>query len=89
MKEVIMSQTQTQREWEQFVKKEIEMMKREERLENVNRIARANEHAQHKTMLKIQADKEKAEKIMKEKNDMFEKRMAVRKKADAEKAVLL
>ena len=45
MKEAVMQQTQTQREWEQFVKKEIEMMKREERLENVDRIARANAHA--------------------------------------------
>jgi hypothetical protein len=42
MKEVIMTQTATQREWEQFVKKEIDMMKREERLENVDRIGRAN-----------------------------------------------
>ena len=29
------------------------MMKREERLENVARIARANENTQHKIMLKI------------------------------------
>ena len=37
-----MAKTQQMREWEQFVKKELEMMKREERLENVARIARAN-----------------------------------------------
>ena len=84
-----MSQTATQREWEQFIKKEMDMMKREERLENVARIARANENTQHKIMLKIQADKEKADRIVKEKNEMFANRMAVRKKADEEKVILM
>jgi hypothetical protein len=40
-------------------------------------------------MLKIQADKEKADRIVREKNEMFENRMAVRKKADEEKVVLM
>jgi len=67
----------------------MDMMKREERLENVARIARANENTQHKIMLKIQADKVKADRIVREKNEMFENRMAVRKKADEEKIVLM
>jgi hypothetical protein len=45
----------------------MDMMKREERLENVARIARANENNQHKIMLKIKADSEKADRITREK----------------------
>ena len=40
-------------------------------------------------MIKIFADKEKAERIVREKNEMFENRMAVRKKADEEKLILM
>ena len=42
-----------QREYENMVKKEMEMMKREERLENVDRISRANDHKKHKILDKI------------------------------------
>lgn len=77
------------REWEQFVKRELEMMKREERLENVARIARANTYQQHKIMLRIEKDKEKAEKIAKDKAEIMQKRAAIRRRADEEKQEMM
>ena len=40
-----MAKTHAQREFEALLKKEMENMKREERLENVARIGRANQYA--------------------------------------------
>ena len=77
------------RDWEQFVKREMEMMKREERLENVARIARANAHSQHKIMLKIEKDKLKAEKIARDKAEIMAKRAKIRQRADEEKAEMV
>ena len=37
-----MKQANDKKEWDAFVRKEMEMIKREDRLENVERIARAN-----------------------------------------------
>ena len=84
-----MAKTQQMREWEQFVKRELEMMKREERLENVARIARANTYQQHKIMLRIEKDKEKAEKIAKDKAEIMQKRAAIRRRADEEKQEMM
>ena len=52
-KAVQMAKTQEQRDYDHMIHKEIEMMKREERLENVERIGRANQHKQFKIMHKI------------------------------------
>lgn len=72
-----------------FVKKEMEMIKREDRLENVERISRANAHQQNKIMLKIEADKVKADKIAKEKAEMLLRRQAMRRKAEEEKVRMM
>lgn len=43
-KEIQLRKAQEEREYEMFVKKEMELIKREDRLENVERIARANQY---------------------------------------------
>ena len=57
-------------------------MKREERLENVTRIGRANEYAASKVKQKIEFDMRKAESIAAEKAEMLATRFAVRRQAD-------
>ena len=53
-KEIQMAKTKEQREYELMIRKEVELIKREERLENVERIARANEHKKKLIMKKIE-----------------------------------
>lgn len=56
-----------EREYKALIKKEIEILKREERLENVARIAKANEYQNKLVEDKIEMDKVKGEMIAKEK----------------------
>ena len=62
-RELKMKKANEDREYQIMVKKEMEMINRENKLENVARIGRANEHEHQKVMQKIQADKDKAEEI--------------------------
>ena len=65
------------------------MIKREQRLDNVARIARANAHAQHKVMLKIQADMDRSTALQEQKAALLEKRFAVRRQVNSEKTELM
>ena len=56
-----------EREYKALIKKEVEILKREERLENVARIAKANEYQNKLVSDKIEMDKIKGEMISKEK----------------------
>ena len=40
-KDIILTKTQSEREWQLMLKREMELIKREEKLENVDRIAKA------------------------------------------------
>ena len=53
-KEISMKMTQEQRNYDMMLRKEMEMIKREERLENVERIGRVNENKKMKVMQKIE-----------------------------------
>jgi hypothetical protein len=55
------------------------LIKREDRLENVERISRANAYHQKKIMQKIELDKIKTDALMAEKANMLETRFAVRR----------
>lgn len=57
-------------------------MKREERLENVERINKANRYAAQKVKDKIEFDKARGEAIQKEKADALSTRFMVRRQAD-------
>ena len=55
------------------------MLAREEKLQNVERIAKANKYAQGKIQQKIEFDKQRGDQIMEEKKNMLETRFAVRR----------
>lgn len=78
-----------EKEREQFIKREQEMIKREERLDNVARIARANAHAQHKVMLKIQADMDRSQALQDQKASLLKQRFSVRQQVNSEKTELM
>ena len=65
------------------------LLQREERLENVKRISKANEYQNQKISEKIEQDKLKGDMIMKEKAEMLETRFAVRRQAEKEKRELM
>ena len=56
-----------EREFEAVLRREAELLKREERLENVERINKANRYAANKVKEKIELDKKRGEDLMKEK----------------------
>ena len=65
------------------------MIQREDRMENVERIGRANQHHQQKIMKKIQEDNLRGEALQMEKNALLETRFAVRRQAEQQKTVLM
>ena len=67
----------------------MDLLKREERLENVERIARANEYSAQKVKQKIEYDQIKGEQLQQEKQMMLETRLAVRKQAEMQKRAML
>lgn len=58
------------------------MLAREEKLQNVERIAKANKYAQDKIKQKIEFDKQRGDQIAEEKRSMLETRFAVRRQAE-------
>ena len=64
-------------------------MKMEERLENVQRISRANQHKQFMIMTKMEAAAEKGAKNMSEKKKLLENRLKIRHEADAQKREMM
>ena len=72
-----------------MLKREAEMIKREERLENVTRIAKANEYQNKIVSDKIEYDKIKGDMIMKEKSDMLNNRFSARREAEVQKRLML
>ena len=54
-----MSKTQSRREWQLMIKREQEMLRREEKWANVERIARAQEYKKQQILDKIEYDSHK------------------------------
>lgn len=84
-KERTLQETMQRREFDQMLRREAELLKREERLENVARIAKANEYAAIKVKNKIEFDMRKAESIAAGKAEMLATRFQVRRQADEQK----
>ena len=80
-----MVKTQEQRDYEHTIQREIAAMKMEERLENVQRIGRANMHKQLKIKEQIDLRSQKGERDMAEKKKLLENRLKIRQEADAQK----
>ena len=85
----MLEESYKKREFQSALKKETILLQREERLENVKRISKANEYQNKKISEKIEMDKLKGEQIMKEKADMLESRFTVRRQAEKEKRELI
>ena len=77
-KEVALKLAYEERQYKQMIRKEAEMIKREERLDNVARIARANQHAKAKILKKIEFDMMKSKVLEGQKNDLLEQRRKIK-----------
>lgn len=84
-----MHKTQSERDWSLMVKKEMDLLKREEKFENVERIAKAQNYKKQKILEKIEFDNLKTEHLRKEKAKLLETRFAVRRQADQQKQQIL
>lgn len=84
-KEQVMTKTQSEREWSLMIKREQELLRREEKLENVGRISKAQEYKKQKILEKIEFDNQKATHLQKEKEKLLETRFFVRREADKQK----
>jgi hypothetical protein len=65
-----------------MIKREMDMIKREDRLENVDRINKATEYKKSKIMEKIEFGNMKGEHIRREKDKLMETRFSVRREAE-------
>lgn len=77
-----MFKTQNEREWSLMIKKEIDLIKREEKFENVERISKAQNYKKQKILEKIDFDNMKSEHLRKEKEKLLDTRFTVRREAD-------
>lgn len=81
--------TKEQRDHEQMIRREMDLLRREEKLENVQRIDRANQHKKTKIIGKMQEKNEKCEQILSEKNKMLNNRVRIRNEATKNKQQML
>jgi hypothetical protein len=84
-----MTKTQNDKNWSLMIKKEMEMIKREDKLENVDRITKATEYKKHKILEKIEYDNVKSQHVQKEKEKLMETRFSVRREAEKQKNQIL
>jgi len=71
------------------IKKEVKSIQREDRVENVQRIARAQEFQRQKMLEKIEEDNAKARKIKEDMQKLLETRKRLRAEADMQKQAVL
>lgn len=88
-KDVSLTKTQTEREWQLMLKREMDLIKREEKIENVTRIAKAQDYQKQKTLEKIQYDNMKSVQLQREKDKLLETRFQVRREADKQKQQIM
>ena len=69
-----MGRTQSQKEWDLMIKKELDLLKREDKQESVERISRAQGYKKQKIIEKIEFDNMKAQHVKKEKEKLLETR---------------
>src|SRR5437762_2561306 len=84
-----MTKTQNEREWSLMIKKELDLIKREEKFENVDRISKAQDYKKSKIIEKIEFDNMKSEHLRKEKEKLIDTRFSVRREADKQKQQIL
>lgn len=65
-----------------MIKRELDLIKREEKVENVERISKAQDYKKQKILEKLEFDNMKGEQIRKEKEKLLDTRFSVRREAD-------
>ena len=80
-----MTKTLSQREWQLMIKREQELLKREEKWMNVERIGRAQEYKKQQILDKIEYDNQKTEALRIEKERLFASRASIRREAEKQK----
>lgn len=84
-----MSKTQSQREWQLMIKREQELIRREEKWLNVERISKATEYKKAQMLEKIEYDNEKTASVRAEKDKLLKSRAAIRREAERQKQAIL
>ena len=84
-KEKELVKTNKAKEWEATLKREIDILRREERWENVLRIQKAHDYQKSKVKQKIEFDMMRGEQLQQEKAEMMQTRLQVRRQADRQK----
>lgn len=59
-KDSVLEKTQSEKSWQMMIKREQDLIKREDRSENVERITKANEYKKQKILEKIEYDNMKS-----------------------------
>ncbi len=72
-----------------MIKREMELLKMEEKIENVERISRAQEYQKSKILEKIEYDNSKSAQLRKEREKLLETRFHVRRDADKQKKTIM
>jgi hypothetical protein len=88
-KDSVLSKTQSERDWSLMLKREMDLIKREEKLENVERIAKAQEYKKAKVLEKIEFGNLKTEHVKKEREKLLDTRFQVRREADKQKQTIM
>lgn len=68
-----------------MIKREMDLIKREEKVENVERIAKAQQYQKARILEKIEFDNLKTSQVRKEKDKLLETRFQVRREAERQK----
>ena len=88
-KEMMLRLVAQDRDKQAFIRRELSLVKREERLDNVERIARANKYAAAKIKKKIESDMQRSNRLEAQKQEIMEQRRKVKHKLNAEKDQLM
>ncbi len=88
-KDSVMAKTQAEKDWQLMLKKEMDLIKREDKQENVERIQKAQDYKKQKVMEKIEYGNMKTEHVKKEKDKLMETRFSVRREAEKQKESIM
>jgi len=77
-----MAKTKSEKDWSHMIKREKDLIKREDKLENVERIARAQSYHKQLILDKIEFGNMKTTHVKQEREKLLETRFHVRREAD-------
>lgn len=84
-----MAATQRERSWQALIRKEESSIRREEKLETVERINKAQAYNAIQIATKIEKDAARSVRLAEEKKELFDMRLSMRRDADKNKAKIM